>query len=120
MLQSLDNVDSVEVSPYAGSINNYRIKTKDETDIRRDMFYALAENQMPIMQLSHQNVSLEDVFLKLTTVEPSEGKISAGKESTDAGESNNEDISGSGQDAKAQGTNEGTGDNMEIQEADNQ
>ena len=29
---------------------------------------------MPIMQLSHQNLSLEDVFLKLTTVEPSEEK----------------------------------------------
>jgi ABC-2 type transport system ATP-binding protein len=120
VLQSLDNVDSIEVSTYNGSIYNYRIKTKDETDIRRDMFYALAENRMPIMQLSHQNLSLEDVFLKLTTVEPSEEKISASKDSNDAGESNNEDISDSGQDAKAQDSDEGSGDNMEIQEADNQ
>lgn len=43
-----------------------QIKADAESDIRKELFFALAKGQMPIMELSMTEKSLEDVFLELT------------------------------------------------------
>lgn len=42
------------------------IHTQEETDAREDIFYALAEQECPILRMQSVHVSLEDIFLELT------------------------------------------------------
>lgn len=42
------------------------VKAKEERDIREAVFYALAEAGCPILKMQNSNMTLEDVFLKLT------------------------------------------------------
>lgn len=42
------------------------IHTQEETDAREDIFYALAEQECPILRMQSAHVSLEDIFLELT------------------------------------------------------
>ena len=43
-----------------------------ETDIRRDIFRALAVADIPILMMRSLDMSLEEIFLNLTTKEKSE------------------------------------------------
>ena len=47
-------------------ITKVKIHTSAENDIRRDLFYALAEARMPILSLCRKEDSLEEAFLELT------------------------------------------------------
>ena len=46
----------------------------EDVDIRRDLFRALAAADIPILMMRSQDMSLEDIFLNLTTKEDEEGK----------------------------------------------
>ena len=43
------------------------IKTQGDTDIREELFYALAKERLPIFRMETIRMSLEDVFLELTS-----------------------------------------------------
>ncbi|MDA8351746.1 MAG: ATP-binding cassette domain-containing protein [Firmicutes bacterium] len=45
------------------------VTLEEESDLREQIFYAMAEAKMPILEMQRQDLSLEDVFLKLTTAE---------------------------------------------------
>ncbi len=45
------------------------VAAKGEQDIRESLFYALAEARCPILQMGPRDVSLEEIFLNVTTVE---------------------------------------------------
>lgn len=60
-VQSLDFIpaeepDSVQV----------KIATEGGTDIRKELFYALSDAKLPLLQLRTENMTLEDIFLKIT------------------------------------------------------
>lgn len=44
----------------------YRIETEEGRDIRRELFNAMVENGTPILELRSAELSLEDIFLRLT------------------------------------------------------
>lgn len=44
----------------------YRIETEEGRDIRRELFNAMAENGTPILEMRSAELSLEDIFLRLT------------------------------------------------------
>jgi ABC-2 type transport system ATP-binding protein len=46
------------------------IVSRDQEDIREQIFYKMAEAKLPILEMKKENPSLEDVFLKLTASEP--------------------------------------------------
>ncbi len=48
-------------------IYEYDIVAHKQTDIREQLFYLLAEQKLPIIELHSSMVSLEDVFLELTS-----------------------------------------------------
>lgn len=75
VLGKIEGVESIAEKKCDDTSFDYYLKTVGEIDIRKDLFYALAENKMPILMLTTQNLSLEDVFLKLTTVENTEAEI---------------------------------------------
>ena len=50
------------------------VEAEPDTDIRRGIFKALAANDIPILMMRPLDMSLEDIFLNLTTKEDAEGK----------------------------------------------
>lgn len=74
VLQSIPDVEKVE---NRGEDKNHcaqlGVISKDNVDIREEMFYALANAKLPILSMSHMEKSLEDIFLELTEdVKPTE------------------------------------------------
>ncbi|MGE5328839.1 MAG: ABC transporter ATP-binding protein [Deltaproteobacteria bacterium] len=50
----------------------YIIETESSVDIRKILFFKMAENKYPILQMKKQGLTLEQVFLQLTTTEKEE------------------------------------------------
>jgi ABC-2 type transport system ATP-binding protein len=72
IILQLDNVKSVDVIENNDESNmesKYLIETAGDCDIRKEMFYKLAKEECPILEMGVKKISLEDVFLKLTKTE---------------------------------------------------
>ncbi len=77
-LQSLSAIGTVkELEAESGlgtfvdpTITRLRVAASDQTDIREAVFFRMAERGYPILEMKRESLSLEDVFLKLTTDEP--------------------------------------------------
>ncbi|WP_058485852.1 ABC transporter ATP-binding protein [Defluviitalea phaphyphila] len=73
-LSSIKGVLSVEiVETINDKLYTYKIEGKKDIDVRRPIFYALADAKMPILKMEVKNMSLEDVFLKITLNENNKG-----------------------------------------------
>jgi ABC-2 type transport system ATP-binding protein len=48
---------------------NYVVEADNEIDVRRPLFFAMAKLGYPIMELRSMDMTLEDIFLQLTTEE---------------------------------------------------
>ncbi len=62
-------IEGVEVCKQVNEnegVIEYRIETEEGRDIRRELFNAMAENGTPILELRSAELSLEDIFLRLT------------------------------------------------------
>lgn len=66
-LQKLPNVENVENkgAEQDGCVQ-VSVLSKENTDIREEVFYALADAGLPIMSMHRMEKSLEDIFLELT------------------------------------------------------
>ena len=69
-IQSLE-WNSKEKSEEDGTVS-FTIKTEEKVDIREKLFYMMADNKMPILNMHSTKISLEDVFLELTENEQEE------------------------------------------------
>lgn len=68
VISNVENVVSVEKEPYAEeNTAEFIVTQKEGTDIRRDLFNALSRADMPIAELRPAGMSLEEIFIKLTT-----------------------------------------------------
>lgn len=75
LLQSMDSVKDFSMQPpRAEGLVSVNIRTEDTQDIRVELFHRLAAADMPIMELSLSEKSLEDVFLELTGEEDKENE----------------------------------------------
>ena len=45
---------------------NVTVSTEENTDIREEVFFKMAENRYPILEMQSQKISLEEIFLELT------------------------------------------------------
>ena len=45
------------------------VETSKDVDVREELFYALADKKMPIVEMYYKGKSLEDIFLELTAAE---------------------------------------------------
>ena len=52
----------------------YRIESESGVDVRKPLFYSMAENSYPIIALEAAGVSLEDVFMKITEADDAKRK----------------------------------------------
>ena len=68
-IRAIDQVERVEIAGEAEGTVEFRVKAKEDADIREALFFAMAEARFPILEMRRQNLSLEEVFRKLTTTE---------------------------------------------------
>lgn len=75
LLQCMESVKDFSMQPpRAEGMVSVNIRTEDTEDIRVELFHRLAAADMPIMELSLSEKSLEDVFLELTGEEDKENE----------------------------------------------
>ncbi len=81
-IQAVAGVDTVELlqaaaqpeaTPGADDIVRLRVAAKDRTDIREQLFYRMAELRLPILEMKKETLSLEEIFLKLTSGDAAAG-----------------------------------------------
>jgi ABC-2 type transport system ATP-binding protein len=68
-IDGVRNVSVIENLDEATKDSKYLIESNEGTDVRKDLFYALAKKKYPLLELGIKRISLEDVFLKLTKTE---------------------------------------------------
>lgn len=73
ILEEIANVEKVEkLGEEEGGCVRVKVYFTDPTDVREQIFYAMAENKLPILEMSCLEKSLEDIFLELTGDEKEE------------------------------------------------
>ena len=66
-LQEISQIDRIEENTEASkNIAKLKVISKENADIREQVFYVLADAKLPILEMTHAEKSLEDIFLELT------------------------------------------------------
>ena len=80
VLKSFEEIQYADVMPAQEQPGAFRIdlKMREDTDIRRELFFRFAEIGCPILELRKVQISLEDIFLKLTDSEKKNANRQAG------------------------------------------
>ena len=77
--KALDMVENIQEVIYHDSLIqdacDFTIKLSGNQDMRENIFFALAEVKCPILKMQSSNMSLEEVFLKLTDDAEKERKV---------------------------------------------
>lgn len=82
-LKHLDHVSDVKLADDHAESETVKllVSAKDRTDIREEVFFTMAKAGYPILEMKRESLSLEDIFLKLTTEEPAaDGGVSSEEE----------------------------------------
>lgn len=67
-LKTMRNMVSVEsFGEKEPGVFEFTVEAREGTDLRRDLFHLAAKKDWPILSLSNSDLSLEDVFLRLTS-----------------------------------------------------
>jgi ABC-2 type transport system ATP-binding protein len=90
-LKRLDHVSEVKLADdQAEETAKLLVTAKDRTDIREELFFAMAKAGYPILEMKRESLSLEDIFLKLTTEEKIAAEGSPSKEEPTAAQDTTE------------------------------
>ncbi|MDY3920311.1 MAG: ABC transporter ATP-binding protein [Candidatus Limivivens sp.] len=72
-LKELPEIEDIRIQPSEEKGEaEIRLKTVGNADIREEIFYKMAEARCPILRMQSVHVSLEDIFLELTSEEKTE------------------------------------------------
>ena len=66
ILETVDGIRSISTKHLENGIAWAQIQEKKNTDVRKKVFQAFAQNHQPLLKLNPLQVSLEDVFMELT------------------------------------------------------
>lgn len=75
ILKSFGGVSEVIRISSDGDIHEFEFDTTMDSSERKQLFFKFAENEIPILEQRETEVSLEDIFLKLTKEERNESNI---------------------------------------------
>lgn len=67
MLNAIPEIAEKNFTGDENGLVQVNVKTEGNEDVREKIFYACAENQCPILRMENTHVSLEDIFLELTS-----------------------------------------------------
>ena len=65
-ISAVDGVIKVSSLKVSGDIYEYLIESEEDKDVRADIFFAVAKANLPIIEMTTKELSLEDIFLRLT------------------------------------------------------
>ena len=66
IINKIENVKSINlINENQDGTKQYSIVSKDETDIRKEVFEVLAKNEITILEIKKSEVTLEDAFINL-------------------------------------------------------
>lgn len=91
MLNAIPEIAEKNFTDNENGLVQVSLKTEGNEDVREKLFYACAENQCPILRMENTHVSLEDIFLELTSQDSSEAKNTGASSDADAIQSLMED-----------------------------
>lgn len=81
ILQEIPGVKEIKIEKKGNTEGwNAVISTEENTDIREEVFFKMAENHYPILEMQSKKVSLEEIFLELTE----DGKETSAKENKES------------------------------------
>lgn len=76
---ALEQVEGIRQINFEASnqkmIWNIKVSTEEQTDIREQVFYKMAEVNCPILEMQSKKVSLEEIFLELTEEEKEKASV---------------------------------------------
>jgi len=79
-LRSVSGVTHAEVSSEREKDSyTYHVESESGYDMRKNLFFAMAEKQWPVIAIEEESVSLEDVFIRLTDSKSSDLKAKGGR-----------------------------------------
>ena len=79
-LKGVSGVTHAEVSSEREKDSyTYHVESESGFDMRKNLFFAMAEKQWPIIAIEEESVSLEDVFIRLTDSKSYEAKGKGGR-----------------------------------------
>jgi ABC-2 type transport system ATP-binding protein len=65
-LDAIDYIESYAFGESADGVLEVNLTLNTDEDKNDDLFYAFAEKKLPVTKISRENLSLEEIFLKLT------------------------------------------------------
>lgn len=68
-LQKIKGIQSINQISDKAEVLEFNVEFEKGRDLREELFYAMAEMRCPILEMKPNKLSLEDVFVKLTTQE---------------------------------------------------
>ena len=67
LLEEISGVKEISIEKKSDQEGwNVTVSTEENTDIREEVFFKMAENHYPILEMQSQKISLEEIFLELT------------------------------------------------------
>ncbi len=72
VLQGLEQAEAWKTEEKEDGILSIAVTPREDADIREAIFFAFADAHLPILEMTHERASLEDVFLELTQEKPEE------------------------------------------------
>lgn len=68
ILKTVSGIDAFHVGrTVEGNVTEYELEARENCDIRRELFNKMAQNNCPILLMKGSELTLEEIFLKLTT-----------------------------------------------------
>lgn len=75
-LEKLDGVKDVKLdSSQEDHVYKVSLNTKENADVREDIFYSMVKADCPILEMQSKKVSLEEIFLELTESEKQDKQV---------------------------------------------
>lgn len=74
-LSAITGVARVDIQPVENGACTFQIETTQGQDIRRELARAVVESGFGLLELKHVGMSLEDIYLQLTTSEEPDGEV---------------------------------------------
>ena len=74
ILEKVEYIEHIECKQ-RGEFVEVDIEIENGRDIREEVFFAFSKNECPLVEITRQKVSLEDVFLELTEEEKHEAIV---------------------------------------------
>ena len=66
VLAGISRIEAVHFTKMADQTLRAELNVAGDTDIRRELFFAFADERLPILEMKNASVTLEDIFLEVT------------------------------------------------------